>query len=123
MQIRLTRKLAHCLDGVDLTPYGVNDEFDLSRREARLLIAEGWAVPSGAAADQPHATVSDEGRRRIRDQLEHWDERQDRRRVEDRIRDELHDSRATTIGSVDKRVNKRSGTSNRTSAWGFYLGR
>ena len=52
MRIRLTRKLADCLDGVDLSHYSVGDVLDLPRREAHLLMAEGWAVDS-EGTDEP----------------------------------------------------------------------
>jgi len=44
MLVRLTRKLAEYLDGVDLSYRSVNEIFDLPSREAELLIAEGWAT-------------------------------------------------------------------------------
>lgn len=43
MRIRLTRKLADELDGIDLTRHGTGDVLDLPEREAKLLLAEGWA--------------------------------------------------------------------------------
>jgi len=47
--VRLTRKLAEQIDGIDLSRSRVGDRLALSSDEARLLIAEGWAepVPSG----------------------------------------------------------------------------
>jgi hypothetical protein len=45
MRVRLTRKLAEAIDGVDLSGHSVGETFDLPRRDARLLIAEGWAQP------------------------------------------------------------------------------
>jgi hypothetical protein len=118
MQVRLTRKLADRLDGVDVSAYNSGDVLDITRREAELLIAEGWAMPldSGSVdaaksspsyesapprdTTTPSALVRAEanrlcevwempGRRR-------FDER-DLRRKEDIIRDELRDSRATTV--------------------------
>ena len=44
MELRLTRKLAEVIDGVDLTGRTVGDILKLPASEARLLIAEGWAV-------------------------------------------------------------------------------
>jgi len=44
MRVRLTRKLANVLDGVDVSPYGVGEVFELPDAQARLLIAENWAV-------------------------------------------------------------------------------
>lgn len=43
MRVRLTRKLAAELDGIDLSLHHVGDTIDLPTREARTLIAEGWA--------------------------------------------------------------------------------
>ena len=43
MQIRLTRKFAEAIDGIDLSNHVVGDVFNLSREDARLLVAEGWA--------------------------------------------------------------------------------
>jgi hypothetical protein len=43
MKVRLTKKLAECIDGVDLSDSHVGDVLDLSEAEARLLIAEQWA--------------------------------------------------------------------------------
>jgi hypothetical protein len=96
MQIRLTRKLADCLDGVDLSHYSVGDVLDLPRHEAHLLIAEGWAVASEGTHERPF-TPTDEELRCIREQLENWAEQKDRRRAEDHIREELRDARAVTI--------------------------
>jgi flagellar biosynthesis component FlhA len=43
LRIRLIRKLAERLNGVDLSKVRVGDSLDLSSRDARILIAEGWA--------------------------------------------------------------------------------
>jgi hypothetical protein len=40
MRVVLTRKLAECIDGVDLTGHIVGDVLDLPFAAARLLIAE-----------------------------------------------------------------------------------
>jgi len=51
MKIRLTRKLAEFIDGVDLRSFQVGDVVDLTAADANLLLAEGWATesdPSGA---------------------------------------------------------------------------
>ncbi len=42
--MRLTKKLAEQIDGIDLSSYAVGDVITLSKRDARMLIAEGWAV-------------------------------------------------------------------------------
>jgi hypothetical protein len=46
--VRLTRKYAAVIDGVDLTNADVGDRLDLSQRDADVLIAEGWAEPAPA---------------------------------------------------------------------------
>jgi hypothetical protein len=42
MRVRLTRKFAERIDGVDLSNVGVGDIIDLPERKARTLVAEGW---------------------------------------------------------------------------------
>jgi hypothetical protein len=44
VRIRLVRKLAQRLNGVDVSDVNVGDCLDLSPESARLLIEEGWAV-------------------------------------------------------------------------------
>lgn len=46
VSVRLTRKYAEMIDGVNLVDADVGDRLALSRRDANMLIAEGWAVPS-----------------------------------------------------------------------------
>ena len=43
VQVRLTRKLAEMIDGIDLSKKVVGQTLRLATREARLLVAEGWA--------------------------------------------------------------------------------
>jgi hypothetical protein len=45
MRVRLTKKYAEMIDGIDLSAHEPGDVFDLERSSARLLVAEGWAVP------------------------------------------------------------------------------
>ncbi|HXD19754.1 MAG TPA: hypothetical protein VN654_22220 [Vicinamibacterales bacterium] len=52
MRVRLTRKLAQRLDGVDLRSFHVGDILNLPQTDARLLLAEGWAVPERRMADR-----------------------------------------------------------------------
>lgn len=49
MLVRLIRKLAQFIDGIDLSHRSVGDIIDMPEREAWTLIAEGWAerVASG----------------------------------------------------------------------------
>lgn len=44
MKVRLIRKLADLLDGVNVSQKRVGDVLDLRPEEARALIAEGWAT-------------------------------------------------------------------------------
>ena len=43
VRLRLIRKFAERLDEIDLSEREVGDVLELSDREARILIAEGWA--------------------------------------------------------------------------------
>ena len=43
VRVLLTKKLAECVDDVDLSRYRVGDILELPDRDARLLIAEGCA--------------------------------------------------------------------------------
>jgi hypothetical protein len=45
VRVRLTRKLAERIDGVDLSDCHVGDALNLPPRKAQLLIAEEWATP------------------------------------------------------------------------------
>jgi hypothetical protein len=44
MSVRLIHKYANMIDGVNLAHNSVGDHLRLSRRDASILIAEGWAV-------------------------------------------------------------------------------
>jgi hypothetical protein len=63
-KVRLTRKFANLIDGVDLSHRHAGDELELSDRDARLLILEGWAsaadlspkhAPERSSAKKPRA--------------------------------------------------------------------
>jgi hypothetical protein len=123
MQVRLTRKLAQCIDGVDLTGYEVGQILNLAVHDAYLLIAENWAevylpdVPRPNLLPRlPESVTFATGRRalvgdlssRVRRSLEglrqarfrQGQRRQallDRRRAEDTYREELRDARARTV--------------------------
>ena len=43
IRVRLTRKLAECLNGIDVSTCRVGDVLELPEAAARMLIAEGWA--------------------------------------------------------------------------------
>jgi hypothetical protein len=49
--VRLIRKYAEMIDGVDLEHASVGDRLELSPHDADVLIAEGWAEP--ALEDRP----------------------------------------------------------------------
>ena len=54
MRVRLVRKLADAIDGVDLRGHQIDEVFDVSTRDARLLMAEEWAIAERRSADLPH---------------------------------------------------------------------
>ena len=45
MKVRLTRKLAQLVDGIDLSSAREGDTLELSVDQAKMIVAEGWAVP------------------------------------------------------------------------------
>jgi hypothetical protein len=45
MKVRLTRKYAERIDGIDLVGRKPGDVLDLSPWEAGVIVAEEWAVP------------------------------------------------------------------------------
>jgi hypothetical protein len=58
--VRITRKFADFIDGVDLSARRVGDVIHVPAQEAKLLLAEQWAVPAAdfepqrvEAADPP----------------------------------------------------------------------
>lgn len=60
VRVRLTKKFAEEIDGVDLSGRSVGEVFRLPEEQARLLMAEHWAVP--AAKKDARATRDDDGR-------------------------------------------------------------
>lgn len=44
MRIRLTRRLANFMDGIDMSRLSVGDVIDVAPHDGAMLIAEGWAV-------------------------------------------------------------------------------
>jgi hypothetical protein len=55
VKVRLTRKFAQMLNGIDLSKCHAGEDIDLSPRDAELLIKEGWASPIDTADDrEPH---------------------------------------------------------------------
>lgn len=52
MKIRLTRKLADAIDGVDLSRKKVGRVINVGRHDAQLLIAEGWGRPADSVGER-----------------------------------------------------------------------
>src|SRR5258705_752683 len=52
MRVRISRKLADSVDGIDLSHCAVGDVIDLAERQARMIVAERWAVFARRAADR-----------------------------------------------------------------------
>lgn len=116
MRVRLIRRLANYIDGVNLSARGVGDVFELARADAELLIAEGWAVHA-APPERPRlfrtavvvSRAAPEGSRHVplagqlRDIGEQMQRRlfppRDQRRAEDLIREAWHDQHARVIKS------------------------
>lgn len=55
MKIRLTRKFADLINGIDLSKAHTGETLDLSPHDAQMLMAEGWAEFAGG--DHPRATA------------------------------------------------------------------
>jgi len=124
MRVRLTRRLADFIDGVNLSAHRVGDVFEVTRHEAELLIAEDWAVPvasqarssrsstalriSGATADDRRRVLIAQRRRVLTAEYVRGVQQQIQqrsfqphpyRRAEDRIRDEWHDEHARVLNA------------------------
>jgi hypothetical protein len=56
MKVILVRKLADVMDGVDVRGYHAGDIVDMPATDARLLIAEEWAVPDRRSEHAPRPT-------------------------------------------------------------------
>ena len=55
MRIKLVRKFANAINGIDLASVSVGDVVELKNAQAILLIREGWAEP----LDDESSTTSD----------------------------------------------------------------
>ena len=55
MKVRLTRKFADLINGIDLSRAHTGETLDLSQREAEILMAEGWAEYAGGTQPQTQA--------------------------------------------------------------------
>lgn len=52
VRVRLMRKFAQIINGIDLSRAKAGEELDLSARDAEVLIAEGWAAAIDSANDK-----------------------------------------------------------------------
>ena len=95
MWVRLTGRLASCIDGVNLAARQVGDVFAVTPHDAELLIAEEWAVPAAEAGWPLVSPLT--SAELLRDGIDQPVGGQEQRRAEDRLREELRDSRATII--------------------------
>jgi hypothetical protein len=59
MKVRLTKKLAESIDGINLGTSRVGDVLELSEPEARLLIAENWATARERRQEQARTVEHD----------------------------------------------------------------
>jgi len=72
MLVRLVRKLADNLDGIDVSGHREGDVLDLPASRAALLIAERWAVPDrrreirGASTVKERSLAAEHSARRTR---------------------------------------------------------
>jgi hypothetical protein len=65
VHVRLTKKLAEVINGIDLSARRVGDVVDLPRHDAEVLLAEGWASPvEPAIGAAPRRTDADDRPRR-----------------------------------------------------------
>ncbi len=58
MRVRLIKKFAEIIDGVDLRGRSVGDLLNLRPNEAKLLIAEQWAVRGESNSHLTHSEAS-----------------------------------------------------------------
>lgn len=62
-RLRLTRKFAQVINGIDLSRVRAGDEIEVSERDADVLIAEGWAIPARTAPNGPGLNRRKHGKR------------------------------------------------------------
>ena len=58
MRVRLIKKLAERIDGIDLRHCAPGEVIDLAGGEARLLIAEGWGTAERRSERREYASAS-----------------------------------------------------------------
>lgn len=105
MRVVLIRKLAECVDGVDLSRCEPGETLRLSDRDGSLLVAEGWARP---VAPPARACASDVPRdqllSRVAGNTEGFRDATEvpRRRAEDYVREELREERARIVSPAPR---------------------
>jgi len=52
MRVRLTRKLAEMIDGIDLSGHNEGDLLNLPEPQGRLLVAEQWGFEERRSVDR-----------------------------------------------------------------------
>ena len=62
MWVHLIRKHAECIDGIDLSERHIGDVVEMPEREARTLIAEGWAERTVSVPRHPVVLVVEDDR-------------------------------------------------------------
>ena len=62
MQVRLIRKFASYVDGIDLSGRSIGEVFDLPDRDAQTLIAEGWARREASLERSPLVLIVEDDR-------------------------------------------------------------
>ena len=68
MRVRIVRKLANYVDGIDLSHYTTGQVVELPDRDARMVMAEEWATPARRDSDlSPDQDRSDVVGRRTHD--------------------------------------------------------
>ena len=60
LRIRLVKKLAAILNGVDLSQRRVEQVFDCAEPEGRMLVLEGWAEPVSAPSSDDDGPLGNE---------------------------------------------------------------
>lgn len=58
MRVKLVRKFANVLNGIDLTHVRVGAVIDVAPHHAAMLIAEGWAEPATPQSNRDQTTVT-----------------------------------------------------------------
>ena len=116
VRVRLTRRLANYIDGVNLSAHHVGDVFDVTPHDGDLLLAEAWAVavvprtrPQSQTAGALSRADTEVRRFLLAGQLRNIGEQiqrrsfqpHDYRRADDLIRDEWHDQHANVLNDPD----------------------